>query len=329
MSASAPEPNLMDLLAWYGELGIDTFLSDKAIDWSERGDTPPGASVRAALRARAAGLGADDVPATGAPHKASGGRPGTTATPGGPSTSSPRPEVPARKSIPAPLPATSRAGSGKASAGSTAAKAAATAARSPAPATASLAAGANTLDELAARLAAFEGCPLKATAKSTCVFRGAATARLMIIGEAPGRDEDIAGKPFVGRAGQLLDRMLAAIAMGEDDVHITNTVYWRPPGNRTPTPQETEACRPFVERQIALVGPEVVLALGGVAAKAIIGTGEGIMRARGKWQDVTLGGHAVRAIASLHPAYLLRTPAAKRLAWRDLLAVRAALLRDG
>ena len=147
----------------------------------------------------------------------------------------------------------------------------------------------------------------------------------MCIGEAAGRDEDLQGKPFVGRAGQLLDKMLAAIGLSEQNVHITNIVYWRPPGNRTPTAQEAQVCRPFLERQVELVAPDIVLLLGGAAAKHIFDVPEGIMRVRGKFRDVTIGARAVRAVATLHPAYLLRTPAAKRLAWRDLLTVKAAL----
>ncbi len=174
-------------------------------------------------------------------------------------------------------------------------------------------------------LGSFEGCGLRTTAKNLCFYRGAERARLMIIGEAPGREEDLEGKPFVGRAGMLLDKMLAAIGMGEADVHITNIVYWRPPGNRTPTPQEALACRPFLERQMALVAPEVVLALGGAAAKHLFDVADGIMRIRGKWREVEMGGHKAQAMATLHPAYLLRTPAAKGMAWRDLLAVKAAL----
>jgi DNA polymerase len=184
---------------------------------------------------------------------------------------------------------------------------------------------AKSLADLGTALSQYEGCGLKATAKNLCFYRGAEQARLMIVGEAPGRDEDLAGKPFVGRAGMLLDKMLAAIGLGEDEVHITNIVYWRPPGNRTPTPQEALACRPFLERQTELVGPEVVLALGGAAAKQLFDTADGIMRLRGKWREITLGGHTARAMATLHPAYLLRTPAAKGMAWRDLLAIKAAL----
>ena len=184
---------------------------------------------------------------------------------------------------------------------------------------------AGDLDELGARLAAFEGCSLKATAKNLCFYRGRPQAPLMLIGEAPGRDEDLEGKPFVGRAGQLLDRMLAAIGLSEREAHITNIVYWRPPGNRTPTPQEAQLCRPFLERQIELVAPAIILLLGGAAAKHIFGVADGIMRIRGKWRELEFGNSKARALATLHPAYLLRAPAAKRLAWRDLLTLKAAL----
>ncbi|MFP4539283.1 MAG: uracil-DNA glycosylase family protein [Dichotomicrobium sp.] len=182
-----------------------------------------------------------------------------------------------------------------------------------------------TLDALRAEVAAFEGCGLKRTAKSLCFARGSPEARLMLIGEAPGRDEDLQGLPFVGRAGQLLDRMLRAISLDPEEVYITNTVYWRPPGNRNPSPQEVEACWPFLTRQVELVAPEIMVLLGGAAAKQMLQTSEGIMRLRGKWRDIAVGGHACRAIATLHPAYLLRNPLGKRLAWRDLLAIRDAL----
>jgi DNA polymerase len=174
-------------------------------------------------------------------------------------------------------------------------------------------------------LAVFDGCSLKATAKNLCFYRGIPKARVMLIGEAPGRDEDLEGKPFVGRAGQLLDKMLAAISLSDQNVHITNVVYWRPPGNRTPTPQEAQACRPFLERQVELVAPEVVVLLGGAAAKHLLEVADGIMRIRGKWREIEIGRAKVRAIATLHPAYLLRAPAAKRLIWRDFLAIKAAL----
>jgi DNA polymerase len=182
-----------------------------------------------------------------------------------------------------------------------------------------------SLAELRALVAAFEGCALKRTAKSLCFARGSDSARIMLIGEAPGRDEDLQGKPFVGRAGQLLDRMLASIGLAEEHVYITNTVYWRPPGNRTPSPEEIEACAPFLARQIELLSPQVLVLLGGAAAKTMLGVSEGIMRLRGKWLNYTCALGEVPALATLHPAYLLRNPAAKRLAWRDLLALRAAI----
>lgn len=187
------------------------------------------------------------------------------------------------------------------------------------------ASGSDTLDALHAALAAFDGCGLKATAKNLCFYRGSASARIMFIGEAPGRDEDIQGQPFVGRAGRLLDKMLNAIALGEDEVHITNVVYWRPPGNRTPSPQEVQACAPFLERQIELVDPEILVFLGGAAAKQLLQTTEGIMRLRGKWRSQEFGAKERRVLATLHPAYLLRNPVGKRLSWRDFLSIRDAL----
>jgi DNA polymerase len=185
---------------------------------------------------------------------------------------------------------------------------------------------ASSLDDLRERLGTFDGCGLKATAKNLCFYRGAPSADLMIIGEAPGRDEDIEGRPFVGRAGQLLDKMLAAIDLTEADVHVTNIVYWRPPGNRTPTPQEALVCRPFLDRQIELVAPRFILTLGGPATKEILGLGEGIMRLRGKWRDFPASSAPIRVMPTLHPAYLLRTPAAKRMVWRDLIALKTALV---
>jgi uracil-DNA glycosylase len=194
-------------------------------------------------------------------------------------------------------------------------------ASAPADIRASSVAEAVTLAELEAMAGAFEGCALKRTAKSLCFARGREDARLMLIGEAPGREEDLSGKPFVGRAGQLLDRMLAAIGLTEEHVYITNTVYWRPPGNRTPTLAEVEACAPFLARQIELLSPEVIVLLGGAAAKTILGVTEGIMRLRGKW----LSYRDVATLPTLHPAYLLRNPEHKRLAWRDLLMVKERL----
>jgi uracil-DNA glycosylase len=185
-----------------------------------------------------------------------------------------------------------------------------------------LARSANSLAELRALLETFDGCGLKKTASHLCLSRGSPEARLMMIGEAPGKDEDAQGKPFVGRAGRLLDAMLAAIGLTEADFYITNLVFWRPPGNRTPSPEEVQVCQPFVERQIELLNPAILVFLGNAAAKQLTGATEGIMKIRGKWLTY---GPGIRAMATLHPAYLLRTPIAKRLAWRDLLAIREAL----
>ncbi len=187
------------------------------------------------------------------------------------------------------------------------------------------AAGAESLEQLEKVLREFDGCSLKVTAKNTCISRGNPASDLMLIGEAPGRDEDIQGRPFVGKAGQLLDKMLQAIGHSEENTYITNIVYWRPPGNRTPTPQEALLCRPFLERQIELIQPKVIVFLGGAAAKNMLETTEGIMRLRGKWKELKLKENSFKAIATLHPAYLLRTPAGKKLAWDDLLAIRKAL----
>ena len=184
-----------------------------------------------------------------------------------------------------------------------------------------------TLAELEALVARFEGCALKRTAKTLCFARGRDGARLMLIGEAPGRDEDLQGKPFVGRAGKLLDRMLEAIGLSEDQVYITNTVYWRPPGNRTPTPEEVEACAPFLARQIELNAPDMLVLLGNAAAKHMLHVTEGIMRLRGKWLIYRSGDREIPALATLHPAYLLRSPDKKRDTWEDMKLVRS-LLRD-
>lgn len=186
----------------------------------------------------------------------------------------------------------------------------------------------HTLEELKDALQKFDGCPLKKTAKNLCFYRGSPKANLMIIGEAPGRDEDIEGSPFVGRAGQLLDRMLATIGCDEKDVHITNVVYWRPPGNRTPTSQETESCRPFLEKQISLVTPSMLLLLGSSAAKQILLKEDGILRLRGRWFETKMDGRTIPTLASLHPAYLLRTPSAKKFSWRDLLLTKQFLFQS-
>ncbi|TPK90905.1 MULTISPECIES: uracil-DNA glycosylase [unclassified Mesorhizobium] len=189
-----------------------------------------------------------------------------------------------------------------------------------------LAASASTLEELRQHMAGFDGCNLKFTAKNLVFADGNPKAELMLVGEAPGRDEDLEGLPFVGRSGRLLDRMLAAIGLDRTSAYIANVIPWRPPGNRTPTPHETEICRPFIERQIELVNPKVLVNLGGPSAKTLLNTTEGILRLRGNWRvHTTASGIAIPAMPTLHPAYLLRTPAHKKLAWRDFLEVKAKL----
>lgn len=188
------------------------------------------------------------------------------------------------------------------------------------------AATAETLDELRRQMAEFEGCNLKFTAKNLVFADGNPQADVMLVGEAPGRDEDLEGLPFVGRSGQLLDRILAAIGLDRQSVYIANVIPWRPPGNRTPTPQETEICRPFIERQIELANPKVLITLGGPSAKTLLRTTEGVMRLRGNWKaHITASGLAIPAMPTLHPAYLLRNPAHKKFAWRDFLEVKAKL----
>ena len=188
-----------------------------------------------------------------------------------------------------------------------------------------LARSAATLQELEAIVAAFEGCALKVSAKSLAFADGNPNGRVMLVGEAPGGEEDRVGKPFVGRAGQLLDRMLASIGLDRTQVYIANVVPWRPPGNRTPTPQEIAICLPFITRQIELAAPEVLVCLGGPSAQTLLGTKDGILRTRGRWFPYATGTREIRALACLHPAYLLRQPLQKRLAWRDLLTVKRAL----
>ena len=192
------------------------------------------------------------------------------------------------------------------------------------------AAKAETLDDLRRQMAEFEGCNLKFTAKNLVFADGNPDADVMLVGEAPGRDEDLEGLPFVGRSGQLLDRILAAIGLDRQSVYIANVIPWRPPGNRTPTPQETEICRPFIERQIELANPKILVTLGGPSAKLLLNTTEGILRLRGSWKvHRTASQTAIPTMPTLHPAYLLRNPAHKKLAWRDFLEVKAKLKELG
>jgi DNA polymerase len=229
----------------------------------------------------------------------------TWSAPPTPSTPPPRP-APAPRPTPSPLPLRSP--------GSIAESARA------------VAAGCASVAALERALAAFDGCALKETALNLCFADGNPAAEVMLIGEAPGAEEDRQGKPFVGPSGQLLDRMLATIGLDRTSVYITNVIYWRPPGNRTPTPAEIGACQPFLERQIELIRPKVMVFVGGIAARGLLGVKEGVTKLRGRRLLYPLAdGTTIPALVMFHPAYLLRTPAQKRLAWRDLLTLRRIL----
>ncbi len=188
-----------------------------------------------------------------------------------------------------------------------------------------LAASASDIAALKEVMAEFEGCNLRLTAKNLVFGDGNPQSAIMFVGEAPGREEDIEGLPFVGRSGQLLDKMLLAIGLDRNNAYISNVIPWRPPGNRPPTPHETELCRPFIERHIELVNPDVLVLLGGSSAKTLLKTTDGIMRLRGKWTEATANSVSVKTMPTLHPAYLLRQPAHKKLAWQDFLKIKSAL----
>lgn len=296
---AARDRALAAILDWYRAMGADQVVAADATNWLAKGQTPPARFV-AAKPATKPPRGAQSTAA-----QAGRNAPPTRRAP----ASAPRP--------PAAAPSVTITDEAAEANAREAAK------------------QATSLDELHALLQSFDGCGLAKTAKNLCFYRGAKQARVMIIGEAPGRDEDRAGVPFVGPAGQLLDKMLGSISLSEADTHITNVVYWRPPGNRVPTPQETLICRPFLERQIRLVQPELIVTVGGAAAKLILNTSQGIMKVRGKWGAMPV--HAepgeealeVTVMPTLHPAYLLRSPGHKRQAWRDLLAIRARLNGNG
>jgi uracil-DNA glycosylase len=189
---------------------------------------------------------------------------------------------------------------------------------------------AKTLEELRSSLEAFDGCSLKFTAKNLAFADGNASSKIMLVGDAPGRDEDLEGKPFAGKAGHLLDKMLAAIGLSRDQVYLTNMIYWRPPGNRTPTPMEIEICRPFIERHIELIDPNLIVFIGASSAKEFMAGSDSILRMRGQWQEwKSPNGRAIPALAMLHPDYLMRQPAQKKLAWRDLLSLKAKIAERG
>ena len=192
------------------------------------------------------------------------------------------------------------------------------------------AASAASLAALKAAMEAFDGCALKRTATNTVFADGNPAGGILFIGEAPGRDEDRIGKPFVGRAGQLLDKMMASIGLDRArNAYITNVINWRPPDNRDPTPEEAALCLPFLRRHIELADPGIIILLGAVAARHVVGAADGIMKLRGRWMEYRVGDRMVPLMPTLHPAYLLRQPAHKKLAWRDLQAIQARMATLG
>jgi uracil-DNA glycosylase len=281
-----PEPsNARELLAFYLDAGVDSLVGEEAVDRM----ADPAVAFSAAGEATAK-------------QREEGESPSSAARKPAPPPTLPRNEagnIPAQGAPPPP-------------------DVAVMAARE-------AAANAKDLDALRALLENFQGCGLRATATQLVFADGNPAARVMFVGEAPGYEEDISGKPFVGRSGKLLDRMMEAIGLDRTKAYIANVVPWRPPGNRTPTPQETAICLPFVRRQIELANPDVLVCLGQPATQTLLGTREGITRTRGRWFKFDTGTREIRAMATLHPAYLLRQPLQKRLAWRDFLALKKAL----
>lgn len=308
MSDSADRDRaLATVLDWYLAVGVDGAVAGEPTDWIERGPVAPQRYVGAPK-------------ATVAEMRQQGGG-ATRPAPAAATTSSERraPEV-AQHTPTAARPPTTTATSSVTLSDDEATAHARSAARA-----------AQSLDELKAALLAFDGCGLKRTAKNLCFYRGAQQARVMLIGDVPRAEEDRAGVPFVGPLGELLDKMLKSIGLSEADTHITQSVYWRPPGNRRPTPQEILICRAFLERQIRLVQPEFIVTCGGDAAKAVLGTTKSILKVRGKWTTLELAASDGEAAAqfpvlpTLHPDYLMTSPLHKRHAWKDLLALKIRL----
>ncbi|MCX2723764.1 uracil-DNA glycosylase [Roseibium salinum] len=293
------------LLDFYTASGVDCFLGDEPADWFEL------TSRQAAERAQS------PAPAVQAPQGRPPRQPDAPAPAPAPASRMPAPEAGPQARQPAMAPATAQTGA-FGQPGVLPDREIIEAARD-------LASSAATLEDLRQCLEAFDGCNLKLTAKRLVFADGNPQARLMFVGEAPGRDEDLQGKPFVGRSGQLLDRMLEAIGLDRSSVYIANVVPWRPPGNRTPTPQETEICKPFIRRQVELVKPDVLVFLGAASAKTLLGVQDGIRKMRGRWMTYPANGGEIAAVATYHPAYLLRSPLEKRLSWRDFLAIRQRL----
>lgn len=289
-------PDLRELLLFYADAGVDEALEDSPVDRFAES-----APLRRGAGASGGALGQDGR------AQRSGGAAADRSSPDGPSRSGRSLPPPARPEPVAAVPDEAQAARAR-----------------------ELARSASSMEELRQLLAAFDGCNLKSTAKTLVFADGNPQADIMFVGEAPGREEDLEGLPFVGRSGRLLDMMLAAIGLDRSRAYIANVIPWRPPGNRTPTPIETEICRPFIERQVELANPKVLVTLGGPSAKVLLHASEGVLRMRGTWKShTTAAGVTIPAMPTLHPAYLLRNPSHKRLAWRDFLEVKVKLRELG
>ncbi len=285
----ASSRELARLLAWQVAAGADEAILDRPLDRYEISATPT-------ERPRLAEAPVPPVDFASPPPSAGDANP-RPASAGSRPTPSPRPAGP---SVPSPAAAGAR----------------------------ELAFAARSLEELVEALSAFDGCALKRTATNLVFADGNPKARIMFVGEAPGADEDRAGKPFVGVSGQLLDRMLAWIGLDRTRFYITNVIFWRPPGNRTPTPDEIAACLPFVTRHVELVAPAILVPVGGPATEALLHRRDGISKLHGRWLDYQSPGleRPIPAFPIFHPAFLLRSPGQKRAAWRDLVALKQKLV---
>jgi len=276
-----------ELLEWYAEAGVDVALSDEPADRFAEAER---AFKEAKQRTTKAATPARQISTN--EDIARTAQPSTGQKPTAPTASNTRPTVPDAAAVEQAQ---------------------------------ALATNVSSLDELRHAIAGFEGCNLRYQARQMVFADGNPEADIMIIGEAPGRDEDAQGLPFVGKSGQLLDRMLAAIGLDRSGVYITNVIPWRPAGNRTPTPAEVDICRPFIERHIELAAPKMLLLVGGSSAKAMLRTSDGITSLRGRWKDVKIGEQEWPSLPIFHPAYLLRNPAQKRRVWQDLLTLKARI----
>lgn len=305
-------------LAWQIDAGADELIADLPQDRFAESRARVAAQTAPAVAQPEATTAA---PSAEAPISAAPTTAAPTTAPTAPSTvtaSTPSPPSPTpRPTAAPPAPTTSSPASQSGSAAALSAR--------------ELAQSCETIEDIIAAIGQFDGCGLKRTATNTVVCDGDPQARLIFVGEAPGADEDRQGLPFVGAAGQLLNRMLGAINWQREQCYITNILNWRPPGNRAPTLEEIAICQPFVERQIAIIKPDVVVLLGGIAAKSLLNEKQGITRLRGKWRQLEIAGlpSPVDVMPTFHPAYLLRQPAAKREAWQDLQAIEKRLGTNG